>query len=196
MKKLTIVFLLGMIFTSQSYAQKVDSIFAKGNCEHCKERIEHSISKLNGVKKVTWETASGTVICEYDSTLITNDAIQKEIARVGHDTKKYRAEDKVYRNLPACCKYDRDPLQNSNSKIQTIDFKIEGMTCAEGCAKGIEMNVYKQKGVKFCEVNYDTQKARVIYDSTKISKEDIIKKVETFQPEGEKREYKVRMLSR
>ena len=68
------------------------------------------------------------------------------------------------------------------------------MTCAEGCAKGIELNVYKQKGVKFCEVNYDTKKARVIYDSTKISKDEIIKKVESFQPEGEKREYKVRMI--
>jgi hypothetical protein len=26
---------------------------------------------------------------------------------VGHDTKKYKAKDEVYEELPACCKYDR-----------------------------------------------------------------------------------------
>ena len=191
MKKLSIVILLGIFFTANGIAQKVDSIFAKGNCEHCKERIEHTIQKMNGMKKVQWEASINQVICEYDSTLISNDNIQQAIAKAGHDTKKYRAEDKVYKNLPACCKYDRDPIQNSNSKIQTIDFRIEGMTCAEGCAKGIEMNVYKQKGVKFCEVNYDTKKARVIYDSSKITKEEIVKMVESFQPDGEMRVYKV-----
>jgi hypothetical protein len=26
---------------------------------------------------------------------------------VGHDTEKYRADDKAYAKLPGCCKYDR-----------------------------------------------------------------------------------------
>jgi copper ion binding protein len=172
------------MLSSFSFAQKVDSIYAKGNCEHCKERIEGVVSKLNGVKKVEWKTEVNKVICEYDPTLVDNDQIQKTIAAAGHDTKKYRADNKVYKNLPACCKYDREPL-SSNSTIQTFEFAIEGMTCAEGCAKGIEMNVYKQKGVKFCEVNYDTKKAKVIYDSTKINNDEIIKLVEGFKPSKE-----------
>lgn len=181
MKLLVIAFLM---ISSFSYAQNVDSIYAKGNCEHCKERIEGVVSKLNGVKKVEWKTEINKVICEYDPSIIDNDAIQKAIANAGHDTKKYRAESKVYKNLPACCKYDREPVSN-NSNIQTFEFAIEGMTCAEGCAKGIEMNVYKQKGVKFCEVNYDTKKAKVIYDSNKINNSQIIKWVEEYKPSKE-----------
>lgn len=170
--------------TSYSYSQKIDSIYAKGNCEHCKERIEGVVSKLSGVKKVEWKTEVNKVICEYDPALIDNDQIQKAIATAGHDTKKYRADNKVYKNLPACCKYDRDPL-SSNSAIQTFEFAIEGMTCAEGCAKGIEMNIYKQKGVKFCEVNYDTKKAKVVYDSNKVNNSQIIYWVESFKPSKE-----------
>ncbi len=180
--KLLIITLL--FICKASFAQKVDSIYAKGNCEHCKERIEGVVSKLNGVKKVEWKTEINKVLCEYDPSLIDNDQIQKKIAAVGHDTKKYRADSKVYKNLPACCKYDRDPV-SSNSAIQTFEFAIEGMTCAEGCAKGIEMNIYKQKGVKYCEVNYDTKKAKVIYDSNKVNNSQIINWVEGFKPSKE-----------
>jgi hypothetical protein len=35
------------------------------------------------------------------------DALDKKLALVGHDTEKYKAEDKVYDGLPGCCKYDR-----------------------------------------------------------------------------------------
>lgn len=180
-----------VLISNVLYAQQVDSIYAKGNCEHCKERIEGTLSKINGVKKVDWQSDINKVICEYDPNLTSNDILQKAIANAGHDTKKYRADDKVYKSLPACCKYDRDPIQNPNSKIQTFDFTIEGMTCAEGCAKGIELSLYKQKGIKFSEVNYDTKKARVVYDQTKITKEEIINIVQNFQPDGEKRSYKV-----
>lgn len=187
--KLIVIFFF--LQTSFALAQKVDSIYAKGSCEHCKERIEGVVSKLNGVKKVEWKTEINKVICEYDSSMLSNDLIQKTIANAGHDTHKYRADNKTYKNLPGCCKYERDPL-NSNSAIQTFEFRIEGMTCAQGCAKGIELNVYKQKGVKLCEVNYDTMKAKVIYDSSKITIAQIIKWVEEFKPsEEEAPHYKV-----
>lgn len=189
--KLKLLVTTFLLLSSFSFAQKVDSIYAKGNCEHCKERIEGVVSKLNGVKKVEWKTEINKVICEYDPALVNNDAIQKVIAEVGHDTKKYRADSKVYKNLPACCKYERDPI-SSNSAIQTFEFAIEGMTCAEGCAKGIEMNIYKQKGVKHCEVNYETKKAKVIFDSNKINQSQIIKWVEEYKPsEKEAPHYKV-----
>jgi copper ion binding protein len=184
--KVTLKFIAIIFFmqTSFAFAQKVDSIYAKGNCEHCKERIEGVVSKLNGVKKVEWKTEINKVICEYDPTLVNNDQIQKVIADAGHDTHKYRADNKTYKNLPGCCKYERDPV-NSNAAIQSFEFTIEGMTCAEGCAKGIEMNIYKQKGVKLCEVNYDTKKAKVIYDTSKISQSQIINWVENFKPSKE-----------
>lgn len=76
--------------------------------------------------------------------------------------------------------------------LQTLELQISGMTCEEGCAKGIESSVYKIKGVKKSVVNFDTQTATITFDADKISKEDIIKNIEAFNPgEGVERKYNV-----
>lgn len=191
MKK-TILILAGFILSWSAYAQtKTDTIYAKGNCGHCKERIEEAVHKIKGVSEATWDPTYARLICVYNTTETSNSAIQKVMAAIGHDTDLYRADDKVYKNLPACCKYERDPIQTTASKIQTYEFIIEGMTCAEGCAKGIELSVLKQKGIKSSKVDYDTKRAKVIFDNSKITKEQIIAIVEGFTPEGEAPHYKV-----
>ncbi len=194
MKKIILIVLVASISIA-SYAQsKTDTIYAKGNCGHCKERIEEAILAVKGVSEASWDPTYARLIVTYNTNETSNNALQKVMAFVGHDTDLYRADDKVYKALPACCKYERDPVENTNSKIQTFEFAIEGMTCAEGCAKGIELSVLKQKGIKSSKVDYDTKRAKVVFDSTKISKDQIIKIVEGFTPEGEKPHYKVVML--
>src|SRR5574343_409068 len=191
MKK-TILFLAIACISVASYAQsKTDTIYAKGNCGHCKERIEEAIHGVKGVSEASWDPTYARLIVTYNTSETSNNALQKVIASVGHDTDLYRADDKVYKALPACCKYERDPVESKNSKVQTFEFVIEGMTCVEGCAKGIELSVLKQKGIKSSKVDYDTKRAKVVFDSTKISKDQIIKIVEGFTPEGEKPHYKV-----
>ncbi len=34
-------------------------------------------------------------------------AFSKKLASVGHDTEKYKADDKAYNALDECCKYER-----------------------------------------------------------------------------------------
>lgn len=195
MKKIIIASLIMLFTNAIAFSQtKTDTIYAKGNCEHCKERIEETVKALAGVELAVWDPSFGRLICKYNSQIISNDNIQKAIANAGHDTDKYRADDKVYKNLPGCCKYERDVIEPKGSKVQTFEFVIEGMTCAEGCAKGIELSVLKQKGVKSSVVNYDTKRAKVIFDSSKISKEKIIELVEGYRPEGEAPHYKVMLL--
>ena len=43
----------------------------------------------------------------FDSTKISVDKIQKNIAMVGYDNVKYKGDDKAYSELPECCQYDR-----------------------------------------------------------------------------------------
>lgn len=190
---LTILAIIGLIASSNAQS-KTDTIYAKGNCGHCQERIEATVKGIKGVSFASWDPSFARLICTYDANVTSNSAIQKVIASVGHDTDLYRADDKVYKALPGCCKYERDPIETKDSKVQTFEFVIEGMTCAEGCAKGIELSVLKQKGVKSSTVNYDTKRAKVIYDQTKITKEKIIELVEGFRPEGEAPHYKVVLL--
>lgn len=195
MRKITLIMLAFIcLYVSANAQSKTDTIYAKGNCGHCQERIESTVKAINGVSSANWDPTFARLICVYDASVTSNDAIQKAIAAVGHDTDLFRADDKVYKSLPGCCKYEREPTKLTKGKIQTFEFIIEGMTCAEGCAKGIELSVLKQKGVKSSSVNYDTKRAKVVYDNTKITQSKIIELVEGYRPEGEAPHYKVVMI--
>lgn len=127
--KIIIVALLAIVLGSNSYAQmhdhskmdmsktgtdskmemastKAETIKVSGNCEMCKARIEKA-AKLDGVSKANWDTKTKMLSLGYDPSKVNSDDIQKKIAAVGHDTQKYKADDKAYAKLHACCQYKR-----------------------------------------------------------------------------------------
>ena len=128
--KIIIVALLAVVLGSNSYAQimtdhskmnmsntkteskmdmsstKTENIKVWGNCDMCKTRIEKA-AKVNGVSKANWDSKTQMLALVYDPSKTTSDDIQKKIAAVGHDTEKFKADDKAYAKLPGCCKYDR-----------------------------------------------------------------------------------------
>lgn len=59
------------------------------------------------------DTKKLTVI--YDSSKLSNDLIQKNIAIIGHGTEKKSVDDKMYEKLPGCCLYDRKKTSKSQS---------------------------------------------------------------------------------
>jgi Cu(I)/Ag(I) efflux system membrane fusion protein len=80
----------------------------KGSCDMCKTRIEKAAKKVKGVTSVSWDKQSQTLHVNYDPAKTSLEAISKAIAKVGHDTEKDKAEDKVYKALPKCCQYRND----------------------------------------------------------------------------------------
>ena len=76
-----------------------------GNCEQCKERIENATKSVIGVRSANWSPNSKILQLEIDESLTNSEAIQQSIAKSGHDTEKFNAPDKVYKNLPECCLY-------------------------------------------------------------------------------------------
>jgi membrane fusion protein, copper/silver efflux system len=75
-----------------------------GNCEMCKDRIEQAAKSVKGVSTAVWNVASKKMNVEYNSALTSVGTIQKAVAKAGHDTGKYKAEDKTYNSLPECCR--------------------------------------------------------------------------------------------
>ncbi len=53
---------------------------------------------------------------------------------------------------------------NPDAKLAKAEFKIEGMTCAMGCAKTIEKKMAKMEGVKSATVDFERELAMVEYD--------------------------------
>ena len=65
-----------------------------------------------------------------------------------------------------------------DAQLQEVTLKIEGMTCAHGCAATIEKNLNKTEGVAKASVDFDTKTATISYDTHKLSKESLISVIE------------------
>ncbi|GGW58207.1 Cu+-exporting ATPase [Winogradskyella epiphytica] len=56
-----------------------------------------------------------------------------------------------------------------NATYAKVEFGIDGMTCAMGCAKIIEKKMAKMEGVKSAKVDFDKRLAMVEYDEAKVT---------------------------
>lgn len=61
--------------------------------------------------------------------------------------------------------------------LASVEVSIEGMTCEIGCAKLIESKLSKTEGVTYSKVNFESKTGQFTYDTSKLSKEDISKKI-------------------
>ncbi len=60
-----------------------------------------------------------------------------------------------------------------NATYAKVEFGIEGMTCAMGCAKTIEKKMAKMDGVKSAKVDFDARLAMVEYDEAKVTPQSL-----------------------
>lgn len=81
------------------------TINISGNCDMCKERIETTAKSVKGVASAEWNMGTKKLHVRFDHTKTNSDIVQKAIAKAGHDTEKFKAQDDVYNKLPECCLY-------------------------------------------------------------------------------------------
>jgi mercuric ion binding protein len=109
---LTIVLLIasGTTISAQTGSnipvQKTETFKVWGKCDMCKDRIEKTV-KAEGATTAAWDQKTDMLTISFDPSKTNKDALSKKLASVGHDTEKYKADDKVYNALPSCCKYER-----------------------------------------------------------------------------------------
>lgn len=66
-------------------------------------------------------------------------------------------------------KKDVTQTLDPNATYAKVEFGIDGMTCAMGCAKTIEKKMAKMEGVKSAKVDFDKRLAMVEYDEAKVT---------------------------
>lgn len=108
MKNFTSIVLVIILAAASALAQKnttvTDSFHVSGNCGMCKKRIE-AASMIKGVVNASWNMDTQIMKVVYNSNKTSLEAIQQSIANIGHDTEKYKADEKAYKHLHSCCKY-------------------------------------------------------------------------------------------
>lgn len=60
-----------------------------------------------------------------------------------------------------------------NAKFAKVEFGIDGMSCAMGCAKAIEKQMAKMDGVKSAVVDFEKELAMVEYDEAKVTPQSL-----------------------
>lgn len=97
--------------SSQEKPQKIETkeFEVKGVCDMCKKRIEDA-AYIKGVKFAEWDKQKQKLKVIYKTKHTNELAIQKAVAKAGHDTEKVKATDKTYAKLPGCCAY-RDGVE-------------------------------------------------------------------------------------
>lgn len=83
-----------------------------GNCGMCEKCIEKA-AQGKGVINADWNVATKKITLEYDSAKTSALAVQKRIAKAGHDTTFVKAKDNTYNKLHYYCQYERMPYFES-----------------------------------------------------------------------------------
>lgn len=113
-------------------------------CASCASKIEKDVGKVEGVNKAVVNFATEKLFIEFDKLKVGISDIKNTVKKAG-----YKLQDIVV------------------SQTRNITIPITGMTCSS-CANSIEKNINKLPGIIEVNVNYATEKANVVYDSSKI----------------------------
>jgi len=81
-----------------------DSLKVMGKCGMCKDRIESTAKSIKGITVAKWNMARNMLVYSY-SGIVKKQDVSNALTVVGHDTQLGKASDKVYNELPECCKY-------------------------------------------------------------------------------------------
>ena len=114
-RKLSFIAVMMLSMTTlMAQSEKKVSFEVSGNCGMCEKRIEAAAQAVDGVSAADWNKETKVIEVTFDGSKTDKSKIQEAIAKVGHDTGKYKAEDAVYSKLPGCCKYDRNAEQKEH----------------------------------------------------------------------------------
>jgi len=110
--KFSIATIIGLILSfgvnaryhDQQNVLKTKTFKVAGKCDMCKTRIEKT-AKIEGVGKAEWNKETNMLTLVYTPAKVKSDDVLKKIAIAGHDSEKFKADDKTYNSLPGCCKY-------------------------------------------------------------------------------------------
>lgn len=64
-----------------------------------------------------------------------------------------------------------------NATLAKVEFNVEGMTCAVGCAAKIEKSLNNMDGVKTATVDFESKTATVEYDVDQVNPDDLTQRV-------------------
>jgi copper chaperone len=69
-------------------------------------------------------------------------------------------------------------MERAEANVETLQLKVEGMSCQAGCANGIDRMLGQQEGIIESKTTFDSSTSEVKFDKSKISEKDIVALIE------------------
>ena len=183
------ILIFSVLFTTFLTAQTLsnETFKVKGDCSMCKERIESTALK-NGAKTANWTAETQKLQLEFNPEKISADEILKKIAEVGHDNEKYTATSEAYEKLASCCHYDREP-SFLKKEISEKPSKKDNQFFVRGNCTSCKARIEKATataGANSSSWDPETQMVTLNIDPTKVSYDEILKKIAEVGHDNEK----------
>ena len=107
MKLITTLGMLSILFATATFGAETTKkvkFWVRGECTMCTDRIQETVMGIDGVKEARWDENNKMLTATIDTTKTKQDVLERAVAKAGHRTKKYAADEKAYDALPGCCK--------------------------------------------------------------------------------------------
>lgn len=114
------------------------------HCASCANAVERNVSKIEGVSLANVNIATEKLTVEFDSTKTSIEDIKNAVINAGFAVRQ-------------------EEIDNNKE----ILLPISGMTCAS-CVKSVEKAIGSLEGVSEISVNLATEKAKIVYNPSKI----------------------------
>lgn len=118
MKNLKPVVLMFALFLGLSVfaGNEKATIKTSAQCEMCKETLEASIGKMEGVSKVLLKVESKELTVKFDPDVVSLEDIKTEITNTGYWADEMMPNKEAYAALPSCCKPKKSCCAAGKSK--------------------------------------------------------------------------------
>ena len=144
---------------------------SKMDCAACAATITDTVKRIEGVIDAKLNFINETLYVETQLDKPSPEEIIKMIEFAGFGAELIDSDKTVSDNSLI-----NSYAENAAGNSKNIKFKIEGMHCTN-CAKAIEKDVGKLKGVNSIIVNFVGESGSVSFDPSKTSKDEIFKAV-------------------
>jgi len=94
---------LGIYACGNISANSKIQFYVRGNCDMCKERIETAVKKEVGVVSAGWDQNDQLLTVVFDSLKTGKSALNRAVAKAGHETRSEATPEAVHDALPPCC---------------------------------------------------------------------------------------------
>lgn len=123
-------------------SNRTELLTIKGmTCSSCAATVEKLVAKIDGVMSATVNFATEKLSVEFDESQVTISQMKNMVTKTGYELVE-------------------------EAKTREIIIPIQGMTCSS-CVMHIEKSVGAVEGVQTIQVNIATEKADIVYDSSK-----------------------------